>query len=39
MTSPVPGLAVRRVAADLLEGVLLRKRPLDEELENQETLR
>src|SRR5262252_1681684 len=29
----VPGLAVRRVAADLLDGVLWRHRPLDEQLE------
>src|SRR6266851_1258141 len=28
----VPGLAARRVAADILDGVLLRHRPLDEQL-------
>jgi 16S rRNA (cytosine967-C5)-methyltransferase len=28
-----PGLAARRVAADILAGVLLRRRPLDEQLE------
>jgi len=39
MTSSVPGLAVRRIAADILEGVLQRKRPLDEQLENQVALR
>ncbi|MPZ57182.1 MAG: methyltransferase domain-containing protein [Rhizobiales bacterium] len=29
----VPGLAARRVAADLLDGVLRRRRPLDEQLD------
>ena len=29
----VPGLAVRRIAADILEGVLRRRRPLDELLD------
>jgi 16S rRNA (cytosine967-C5)-methyltransferase len=32
----VPGLAARRVAADLLDGVLRRHRPLDEQLEGGE---
>jgi 16S rRNA (cytosine967-C5)-methyltransferase len=36
-TSPaaaaIPGLAARRIAADILGGVLLRRRPLDEQLE------
>jgi 16S rRNA (cytosine967-C5)-methyltransferase len=32
----VPGLAARRVAADLLDGVLRRRRPLDEQLEGGE---
>jgi 16S rRNA (cytosine967-C5)-methyltransferase len=32
----VPGLAPRRVAADLLDGVLRRHRPLDEQLEGGE---
>jgi 16S rRNA (cytosine967-C5)-methyltransferase len=31
----VPGLAARRIAADILEGVLLRRRPLDDELEQR----
>ena len=31
-----PGLAARRIAADLVEGVLRRKRPLDEQLEASE---
>jgi len=31
----VPGLAARRVAADLLDGVLRRHRPLDEQLETR----
>jgi 16S rRNA (cytosine967-C5)-methyltransferase len=30
----IPGLAVRRMAADIIEGVLRRKRPLDELLES-----
>jgi 16S rRNA (cytosine967-C5)-methyltransferase len=33
-TSDVPGLAARRVAADVLHGVLRRRRPLDEQLED-----
>jgi len=32
--SEVPGLAARRVAADLLDGVLRRHRPLDEQLDD-----
>jgi len=32
----VPGLAARRVAADLIDGVLRRHRPLDEQLEGGE---
>jgi 16S rRNA (cytosine967-C5)-methyltransferase len=32
----VPGLAARRVAADILDGVLRRHRPLDEQLEGSE---
>jgi 16S rRNA (cytosine967-C5)-methyltransferase len=32
----VPGLAARRVAADLLDGVLRRHRPLDEQLDGNE---
>ena len=28
-----PGLAARRIAADLLDGVLRRRRPLDEQLD------
>ena len=31
----VPGLAARRIAADILEGVLRRRRPLDDELEER----
>src|SRR6266498_1388978 len=31
----VPGLAARRIAADILEGVLCRRRPLDNELEQR----
>jgi 16S rRNA (cytosine967-C5)-methyltransferase len=31
----VPGLAARRIAADILEGVLRRHRPLDDELEER----
>jgi len=34
-TTEVPGLAARRVAADLLDGVLRRRRPLDEQLESK----
>jgi 16S rRNA (cytosine967-C5)-methyltransferase len=30
-----PGLAARRIAADILDGVLRRKRPLDEQLDDQ----
>src|ERR1700691_3072104 len=30
----VPGLAVRRIAADLVDGVLRRHRPLDEQLDS-----
>jgi 16S rRNA (cytosine967-C5)-methyltransferase len=37
--SPVPGLAVRQIAADILDGVLRRKRPLDEQLDDQAALR
>src|ERR1700693_1537053 len=39
-TSPaaVPGLATRRVAAELLEGVLHRGRPLDEQLDGRHAL-
>jgi 16S rRNA (cytosine967-C5)-methyltransferase len=32
---PPPGLAARRIAADILDGVLRRKRPLDEQLDDQ----
>jgi 16S rRNA (cytosine967-C5)-methyltransferase len=32
-TKPPPGLAARRIAADIIEGVVKRKRPLDELLE------
>jgi len=32
-----PGLAARRVAADLLDGVLRRHRPLDEQLEDKQS--
>ncbi len=39
MPPSVPGLAVRRIAADVLDGVLRRKRPLDEQLEDQTELR
>lgn len=39
MAPPVPGLAVRSIAADILDGVLQRKRPLDELLEDQVALR
>ena len=35
----VPGLAVRQIAADILDGVLRRKRPLDEQLDDQVALR
>ena len=33
MPAEAPGLAARRIAADILDGVLRRKRPLDEQLE------
>ncbi len=33
MTDEAPGLATRRVAADILDAVLRRRRPLDEQLE------
>ncbi|HXF87345.1 MAG TPA: transcription antitermination factor NusB [Xanthobacteraceae bacterium] len=39
MSASVPGLTVRRIAADILDGVLQRKRPLDEQLEDQAALR
>ena len=39
MAPSVPGLAVRHIAADILDGVLQRKRPLDEQLEDQTALR
>lgn len=39
MTSSVPGFAVRRIAADILDGVLQLKRPLDVQLEDQVALR
>jgi 16S rRNA (cytosine967-C5)-methyltransferase len=32
---PPPGLPARRIAADILDGVLRRKRPLDEQLDDQ----
>src|SRR5262245_34541277 len=32
MPTDAPGLAARRVAADVLDGVLRRKRPLDDQL-------
>jgi 16S rRNA (cytosine967-C5)-methyltransferase len=32
--TPPPGLAARRIAADVIEGVLRSKRPLDEQLES-----
>jgi 16S rRNA (cytosine967-C5)-methyltransferase len=35
LTSDPPGFATRRIAADILDGVLRRKRPLDEQLEDQ----
>lgn len=34
-TTDPPGLAARRIAADILDGVLRRKRPLDEQLDDQ----
>src|SRR3954447_23502393 len=33
----VPGLAARRVAADVLDGVLRRGRPLDEQLDDRQS--
>ena len=39
MAPPVPGLAARIIAADILDGVLQRKRPLDEQIEDQAALR
>jgi len=39
MAPPVPGLAARIIAADVLDGVLQRKRPLDEQIEDQAALR
>lgn len=39
MAPPVQGLAVRTIAAEILDGVLQRKRPLDEQLEDQAALR
>ena len=35
--SPPPGLNAREIAANVLEGVLRRRRPLDEQLEDQAT--
>ena len=34
-----PGLAARRIAADILDGVLRRRRPLDEQLEDRRRIR
>ena len=34
---PSPGLAARRIAADIVGGVLRQKRPLDDQLEQMET--
>jgi 16S rRNA (cytosine967-C5)-methyltransferase len=39
MPPPVPGLPVRSIAVDILDGVLRRKRPLDEQLDDQVALR
>ena len=39
MAPQVPGLAVRRIAADILDGVLRRKCPLDQQLDDQVALR
>jgi len=36
MPSETPGLAARRIAADILDAVLRRKRPLDEQLEGSD---
>ena len=38
MKTEAPGLAARRVAADILDGVLRRGRPLDEQLEDQQAM-
>ena len=38
MKVEAPGLAARRVAADILDGVLRRRRPLDEQLEDQQSM-
>jgi 16S rRNA (cytosine967-C5)-methyltransferase len=38
MKTEVPGLAARRVAADILDGVLRRGRPLDEQLEDRQAM-
>ena len=35
-SSEAPGLAARRIAADIVDGVLRRKRPLDEQLESRD---
>lgn len=32
----VPGLATRRIAADIIDGVLQRARPLDEQLDGKQ---
>ena len=34
-TTEPPGLATRRIAADILDGVLRRRRPLDEQLDDR----
>jgi 16S rRNA (cytosine967-C5)-methyltransferase len=34
-SADIPGLAARRIAADVLDGVLRRRRPLDEQLDDQ----
>ena len=39
MAPLVPGLVARTIAADILDGVLQRRRPLDEQIEDQATLR
>lgn len=38
MKTEAPGLAARRVAADILDGVLRRRRPLDEQIEDQQAM-
>jgi 16S rRNA (cytosine967-C5)-methyltransferase len=38
MKTEAPGLAARRVAADILDGVLRRGRPLDEQLEDRQAM-